>query len=94
MKEGTETSCSADIAGRKCGLMTIRRRTRFVDEAKVKRVEAFKDLAMKKMEMDEQKRKDEKDNEAERRKMEPVYLSLLIALPIIFFILAKLFGAE
>ena len=44
--------------------------------------------------MDEQKRKDEKDNEAERRKMEPVYLSLLIALPIIFFILAKLFGAE
>ena len=67
---------------------------RFVVGAKVMWVEAFRDFEMKKMEMDEQKRKDEKDNEAERRKMEPVYLSLLIALPIIFFILAKLFGAE
>lgn len=94
VKEGNRDFMFCEYCGTKVRLDDYQETHRFVDEAKVKRVEAFKDLAMKKMEMDEQKRKDEKDNEAERIKMEPVYLSLLIALPIIFFILAKLFGAE
>lgn len=94
VKDGNREFMFCEYCGSKVRLDDYQETHRFVDEAKVKRVEAIKDLAMKKMEMDEQKRQDKKEREMQQRKMEPIYLGLLIALPIIFFILAKLFGAE
>lgn len=49
-----------EYCGTKVRLDDYQETHRFVDEAKVKRVEAFKDLAMKKMEVQERKREEER----------------------------------
>ena len=65
---------------------------RFVDEAKVRRVDAFKDIAMKGMELHEKKQEQEREEAEKNRRMMPVYIGLMIAIPVIAGIILKFFG--
>lgn len=92
VKDGNRDFMFCEFCGTKVRLDDYQETHRFVDEAKVRRVDAFKDIAMRGMELHEKKRQEEREEAEKNRKMMPAYIGLMIAIPVIFLVIGKIFG--
>lgn len=92
IKDESRDFMFCEYCGTKVRLDDYQETHRFVDEAKVRRVDAFKDIAMKGMELREKKQEQEREEAEKNRRMMPVYIGLMIAIPVIAGIILKFFG--
>ena len=92
VKDDNRDFMFCEFCGTKVQLDDYQETHRFVDEAKVRRVDAFKDIAMKGMEHHEKKQEKEREEDEKNRRMMPVYIGLMIAIPVIFLVIGKIFG--
>ena len=92
VKDDNRDFMFCEFCGTKVRLDDYQETHRFVDEAKVRRVDAFKDIAMKGMELHEKKQEQEREEAEKNRRMMPVYIGLMIAIPVIAGIILKFFG--
>lgn len=92
VKDDNRDFMFCEFCGTKVRLDDYQETHRFVDEAKVRRVDAFKDITMKGMELHEKKQEQEREEAEKNRRMMPVYIGLMIAIPVIAGIILKFFG--
>lgn len=92
IKDESRDFMFCEYCGTKVRLDDYQETHRFVDEAKVRRVDALKDIAMKGMELHEKKQEQEREEAEKNRRMMPVYIGLMIAIPVIAGIILKFFG--
>ena len=92
VKDDNRDFMFCEFCGTKIRLDDYQETHRFVDEAKVRRVDALKDIAMKGMELHEKKQQQEREEAEKNRRMMPVYIGLMIAIPVIAGIILKFFG--
>jgi acetyl-CoA carboxylase beta subunit len=92
IKDESRDFMFCEYCGTKVRLDDYQETHRFVDEAKVRRVDAFKDITMKGMELHEKKQEQEREEAEKNRRMMPVYIGLMIAIPVIAGIILKFFG--
>ena len=92
IKDESRDFMFCEYCGTKVRLDDYQETHRFVDEAKVRRVDACKDIAMKGMELHEKKQEQEREEAEKNRRMMPVYIGLMIAIPVIAGIILKFFG--
>lgn len=92
IKDESRDFMFCEYCGTKVRLDDYQETHRFVDEAKVRRVDAFKDIAVKGMDLYEKKRDEEREEAEKNRKMFPVYIGIMILIPVIFIIVGKILG--
>lgn len=92
VKDDNRDFMFCEFCGTKVRLDDYQETHRFVDEAKVRRVDAFKDIAMKGMELHEKKQEQEREEAEKNRRMMPVYIGIMILIPVVFIIVDKFLG--
>lgn len=83
VKDGNRDFMFCEYCGTKVRLDDYQETHRYVNEAQVKGVEAFKDIAMKRMEFQEKKRQEKKEEEERNRKYGAIVAGVCVVIVVV-----------
>ena len=86
VRDGNRDFMFCEYCGTKVRLDDYQETHRYVNEAQVKGVEAFKDIAIKRMELQEKKRQEKKEEEERNRKYGAIAAGVAVVIIVFLFI--------